>query len=219
MAEVHACLINALIADLSSGAEPIRPIGIPVNHPAGGEDGGVGENDTDYWEGTRGATTETLRPIADDLALSWFTQPIPTSRKGWETSLVGLLWDRGTLASLPSYLDNILYLTYEDKPAPTRPTWATAPPSQSSLLGLIPSKPEKRWVTLHHTMKLDILGWMIELVMQTGLIRDFMEESMTALTEVRKVQVDVKREWKKLYVRAIASLTGLAESVAGVARH
>jgi hypothetical protein len=41
---------------------------------------------------------------------------------------------------------------------------------------------------------------MIELVIQTGAIRDFMEESMTALTEVRKVQVDVKREWKKVYV-------------------
>lgn len=200
MAEVHACLINALISDLESGAEAIRPIGIPVNHPAGGDEGGVGENDTDYWEGLRGATTETIRPIADDLALNWSTQPIPTgqSRKGWESSLVGLLWDRGTLSSLPSYLDNILHLTYEDKPAPTRPTWATAPPTQSSLLGLIPSKPEKRWVTLHHTMKLDILVWIIELVMHTGVIRDFMEASMTALTEVRKVQVDVKREWKKL---------------------
>ena len=190
MAEIHSCLINTLINDLSS-AEPIRPMGVPVNQA------GDGENDTDYWEGLKGATTETLRPIADDFASTW-TNPIPRDRKGWESTLVGLLWERGTLTSLPTYLDNILHLTYEDKPAPTRPTWATAPTSATSAQGLIPSKPEKRYGSLHHTHKLGIIAWMIDMVVQTGAIRDYMEESMSALTEVRKEQVDVKREWKKM---------------------
>jgi hypothetical protein len=39
---------------------------------------------------------------------------------------------------------------------------------------------------------------MVEMVVQTGAIRDFMEESTAALTEVRKEQIDVKREWKKM---------------------
>jgi hypothetical protein len=69
---------------------------------------------------------------------------------------------------------------------------------------LILSKPEKRWVTLHHTHKLDIIAWIIDLVAQTGVIRDFMEESTTALTEVRKEQVDVKREWKKMQAELAA---------------
>jgi bromodomain adjacent to zinc finger domain protein 1A len=190
MTEIHTSLLNTLIDDLSSGTgEAIKPIGTPVNQA--GE-----ENDTDYWEGLKGATTETLRPVADELASNW-TTPIGKDRKGWESSLVGLLWDRGTLASLPSYLDNILHMTYEDKPAPTRPTWATAPPSTSAH-GLIPSKPEKRYGSLHHTHKLGIIGWLIDLCCQTGAVRDFMEESMSALTEVRKEQVDVKREWKRL---------------------
>lgn len=191
MVEIHTALLNALINDLSTSTEPIRPQGVPVN--ASGE----GENDTDYWEGLKGATTETLRPIADDFASTW-TTPIGKDRKGWESTLVGLLWDRGTLTSLPSYLDNILHLTYEDKPAPTRPTWATAPTTTTSANGLIPSKPEKRYPTLHHTHKLGIISWMIDLVIHTGVVRDYMEESMTSLTEVRKVQVDVKREWKRL---------------------
>lgn len=190
MTEIHTSLLNTLITDLSSGTgEAINPIGTPVNQA--GE-----ENDTDYWEGLKGATTETLRPVADELASTW-TTPIGKDRKGWESSLVGLLWDRGTLASLPTYLDNILHLTFEDKPAPTRPTWATGPTSTSAH-GLIPSKPEKRYGTLHHSHKLGIIGWIIDLCCQTGAIRDFMEESMSALTEVRKEQVDVKREWKRL---------------------
>jgi len=188
LTEIHTSLLNTLITDLSSG-EIIRPLGTPVNQA--GE-----ENDTDYWEGLKGATTETLRSIAEDLASTW-TTPIGKDRKGWESALVGLLWDRGTLVSLPTYLDNILHLTYEDKPAPTRPTWATGPTSTSAH-GLIPSKPEKRYGSLHHTHKLGIISWIIELVVQTGAVRDYMEESMSALTEVRKEQVDVKREWKRL---------------------
>lgn len=193
MTEIHACILNALIRDLRTGAEPVRAIGAAA-------DVAENENDTDYWEGNKGATTETLRPIATEMAESWATRYYTSKdgRKGWESALVGLLWERATLATLPTYLDNILHLTFEDKPAPTRPTWSTGPSTQTSINGLIPSKPEKRWPTIHHTHKLDIVAWLIELVAQTASIRDFMEESTASLTEVRKEQIDVKREWRKV---------------------
>lgn len=205
MAEIHACLINTLIRDLRSGADPVKSLA--SSGPTAGADGeGEGEteheNDADYWEGLKGATTETLRPIASEHASTWSTKLLPAAgnggRKGWESSLVGLLWERGSLTALPTYLDHILHLTFEDKPAPTRPTWSTGPSMNTSAAGLVPSKPEKRWPTLHHCHKLDIIGWMVEMVIQTGAIRDFMEESTAALTEVRKEQIDVKREWKKM---------------------
>jgi bromodomain adjacent to zinc finger domain protein 1A len=198
MSEIHSCLINTLIRDLQAGAEPVRAL---ASTSTSTED----QPDSDYWEGLKGATTETLRPIATDLASTWSTKVIsPKDRKGWESALVGLLWERGSLASLPTYLDNILHLTFEDKPAPTRPTWSTGPSTSGGagggggVPGLVPSKPEKRWGTLHHTHKLDIIGWVIEMVVQTGAVRDFMEESTAALTEVRKEQIDVKREWKRM---------------------
>ncbi|EIW71309.1 hypothetical protein TREMEDRAFT_27184 [Tremella mesenterica DSM 1558] len=168
MTEIHAVLLNSLIRDLAAG--------------------------------TRGATTETLRPIAIPLSQSWSTRELSTrdGRKGWELTLIGCLWERASLDTLPDYLDNILHLTFEDKPAPTRPTWSTGPP-QSTGHGLIPAKPDKRYSTLHHTHKLNIIAFLAELAAQTQAVREFLEESTTALTEVRKDQVEVRREIRRIH--------------------
>ncbi|WWC59314.1 uncharacterized protein I303_101865 [Kwoniella dejecticola CBS 10117] len=195
LTEIHAVLLNALSADLAAGHEAVKPLS---NYGKEGEP----DNDTDYWEGRKGATTETLAPVVAPLAENWKTKElsIKDSRKGWESSLIGCLWEKGTLEILPNYLDNILHLTFEDKPAPTRPTWSTAPKNASSggIAGLIPSKPEKRYPTLHHSHKLDIINFLIELVGQTEILREFMEESTLNLTEVRKDQVEVKRELRRV---------------------
>jgi hypothetical protein len=39
---------------------------------------------------------------------------------------------------------------------------------------------------------------LIELAGQTAVVRDYLEESTQRLTEIRKEQVDVKREWKRM---------------------
>ncbi|WVR04567.1 hypothetical protein IAU60_001574 [Kwoniella sp. DSM 27419] len=189
MTEIHSTLLNALTADLAAGHEPVQPLSACGRDP---------ENDTDYWEGKKGATTETLSPVALPLAEQWKTKELGKERKGWEASLAGCLWEKATLETLPNYLDNILHLTFEDKPAPTRPTWSTGPSTTSSVSGLIPSKPEKRYSSLHHTHKLDIINFLIELVAQTEVVREYMEESTAALTEVRKDQVEIKRELRKI---------------------
>jgi hypothetical protein len=190
MAEIHATLINALIRDVTAGHEPVRPISLT---------GRADENDTDYWEGKKGTTAETLRPTAEALGGTWAAKPLKSSdgRKGWESALVGLLWQRATLDTLPSYLDNILHLTFEDKPAPTRPTWSTGP-SQTTGNGLIPARPEKMYSTLHHQHKLEIIAFLIELVAQTASIREFMEDETNALTESRKEYLEVKRDWRRV---------------------
>lgn len=189
LVEVHAALLNALIRDLQEGHDAVKPIvhwGLDV------------DNDIDYWEGTKGATAKTLQPIAVPLAESWTKKPLSfkDSRKGWESALVGCLWDRATLDTMPEYLDHILHLTFEDKPAPTRPTWSTGPSSSSSH-GLIPSKPDRRYTSLHHVHKLDIISFLVNLVTQTASIRDYFEESTNAVTEVRKDLVDVRRDLRK----------------------
>ncbi|ORX38861.1 hypothetical protein BD324DRAFT_648971 [Kockovaella imperatae] len=191
MVEIHSTLLNALIVDQNAGNEAVKPLSLT---------GRTEDNDTDYWEGKKGATAELLRPAASDYASNWKTKElsIKESRKGWENALVGCLWERATLDTLPNYLDNILHLTFEDKPAPTRPTWSTGPATAASGHGLIPSKPEKRYSTLHHVHKLEIISFLIELVAQTASIRDFMEQSTTDLTEVRKNIIDVKREQRQL---------------------
>ncbi|OWZ33000.1 hypothetical protein J007_05493 [Cryptococcus neoformans] len=193
IAEIHACLLSVLIADAASGHSPVRPISATGRQP---------EDDRDYWEGEKGATTETLSPVAEKLAQSWKDTEIPLrdNRRGWEAALIGCLWERASLESLPNFLDNILHLTFEPKPAPTRPTWSTGPSSStsSSGLGLVPAKIPTRYPTLHHLHKLDIIAFLIELVGQTEKVRGFMEESIAALTEVRKEQVDVKREIRRV---------------------
>lgn len=196
LTEIHACLLNVLVADLTAGNEAVRPLKY-----TGKTSADEAESDNDYWEGKKGATTETLAPIAGPLALSWKNKELAVrdGRKGWQDSLVGCLWDRATLDTLPSYLDNILHMTYEDKPAPTRPTWSTGPPANpTGPQGLILSQPSKRYPSIHFTQKLDIISFLIELVGQTAVIRDYLEESTVKLTEVRKESMDVKRDWKRM---------------------
>ena len=191
MIEIHSTLLNALIVDKNAGNEAVKPLSLT---------GRTEENDTDYWEGKKGATTELLRPAATDYAASWKVKELSAkeNRKGWEGALVGCLWERATLDTLPNYLDNILHLTFEDKPAPTRPTWSTGPATAASGHGLIPSKPEKRYSSLHHIHKLEIISFLIELVAQTASVRDFMEQSTAELTEVRKDIIEVRREQRAL---------------------
>jgi bromodomain adjacent to zinc finger domain protein 1A len=186
--EIHAALLNILIVDLTKGTEVVRPLA---------ETGTRAENNTDYWEGRKGATAEMLRQPASALGDSWKAKGLSRDRKGWEAALVGCLWERASMETLPNYLDYVLHLLFEDKPAPTRPTWSTGP-AQGSIHGLIASKPEKRYASLHFTQKLEIVAFLVEMVAQTGAMRDFMEESTHALTEVRKDQVEIKREWRKM---------------------
>ncbi|CAK9782707.1 hypothetical protein CC85DRAFT_92470 [Cutaneotrichosporon oleaginosum] len=190
LVEIHAVLVKALSNDLKAGNEPVRSLLYT---------GMVPENDIDYWEGTKGATAETLRPVVAPMADAWTRKELShrEGRKGWEQALIGCLWDRATLEVFPSYLDLILFLTFENKPAPTRPTWSTGP-SHNNATGLIPAKPEKRYNLLHFTQKLDIIDFLIELVAQTGVVRDFMEEATSELTEVRKKQQEVRREHKRV---------------------
>lgn len=190
LVEIHAALLNTLVRDLQAGNEPVRPLALT---------GVDTENDTDDWEGNKGATTETLRPVAMPLAESWKRRELSPrdNRRGWENALVGCLWERATLETFPSYLDSILYLTFENKPAPTRPTWSTGP-SSNSTHGLIQTKPDKRYTSLHFVHKLNIIAFLIELVAQTAAIRDLMEEASADLTEVRKDQIEVRREWRKV---------------------
>ncbi|GMK57836.1 hypothetical protein CspeluHIS016_0406700 [Cutaneotrichosporon spelunceum] len=190
LVEIHSVLIKALANDLKAGNDPVLPLQYT---------GMVPENDIDYWEGTKGATAETLRPVVGPMAESWAKKDLSVrdSRRGWEHALIGCLWDRATLEAFPSYLDLILFLTFENKPAPTRPTWSTGP-SQNTATGLIPAKSEKRYNQLHFTQKLDIIDFIIELVAQTGVIRDFMEDATSELTEVRKKQQEARRDYKRV---------------------
>ena len=196
--EIHATLLNTLIADQASGNEAVKPLILT---------GRTDEDDTDYWEGKNGATAELLRPAATVYAESWKSKElnVKDNRKGWEGALVGCLWERATLDTLPDYLSNILDMTFEDKPVPTRPTWSTGPATASTGYGLIPSKPEKRYSSLHHIHKLDIIAFLIDMVAQTAKLRDFMEQSTAELTEVRKDIVEVRREQRQLLVIPIAS--------------
>ncbi|WVQ83398.1 hypothetical protein IAT38_005539 [Cryptococcus sp. DSM 104549] len=189
--EIHATLLNALIHDIATGHAPVKPLSACGRQP---------ENDTDYWEGRKHATTETLAPVVEPLSQTWTGRELGgRDRKGWEGVLVGCLWERASLETLPHYLDNILHLTFEDKPAPTRPTWSTGPSNGAGgASGLVHAKPEKRYPTLHHSHKLDIIAFLIELVGQTEVVKEYMEESVAQLTEVRKDQVEVKREWKRV---------------------
>jgi hypothetical protein len=218
MTEIHAVLLNCLADDLAAGHPAVRPLA-HVEKAEDAETDGDEISDSDYWEGLKGATTETLRPVAQPLAETWSSFTIPpappgpssannlnANRKGWQDSLIGCLWERASLATLPGYLDDILHMLFEPKPPPTRPTWSTAPPVTGPAADLMPARPEKRYWSLHHRTKLGIVAWLCELVGQTEVVRQYLEDSTARTTEVRKELLDVKRELKRVYVTLQSAL-------------
>jgi hypothetical protein len=70
----------------------------------------------------------------------------------------------------------------------------------------MPARPEKRYWSLHHRTKLGIVAWLCELVGQTEVVRQYLEDSTARTTEVRKELLDVKRELKRVYVTLQSAL-------------
>jgi len=74
-----------------------------------------------------------------------------------------------------------------------RPTWSTAstrPKLAKQLSG--------RYLALHSIFKLEIVAFLCELAMQTGLIRDYYDQAALALSKCRNDQNATKRELAKL---------------------
>lgn len=103
-------------------------------------------------------------------------------------------FQRALIETLPNLVNYAQGILLDDAAAPTgRPTWSSA-----STRPRLSKRLDQRYVALHSTFKLEIIAFLVELVMQTRVVRDFMDESVTALTKCRNDQTETKRECKRV---------------------
>lgn len=115
---------------------------------------------------------------------------------------------RGTTHSVPNLIHYLLGLLLEAENVPTgRPTWSAA-----STRPKVAKNLSARYLALHSVFKLEIVAFLCELTMQTGVIRDYYDQAALALSKCRNDQNANKRELAKMYVkRGTASKTPRAD--------
>lgn len=105
---------------------------------------------------------------------------------------------RGMRTTLPNLLTYVRHIALENdsrRAATGGPGWE----AEGNLVK-VARRPDYRYASLHPIFKLEIIGFLCELVMQTKVVRDTLEESSTNLTKARVDIVEMRRELKKVYV-------------------
>ncbi|CEG66262.1 hypothetical protein RMATCC62417_02874 [Rhizopus microsporus] len=106
-----------------------------------------------------------------------------TERRGWESSLIGCLNDVATPDMIPDLNEILQHLV---------------PRSNSTA-----AEREKRYPTLSLKQKLDILGFLVNVVNESNLIKNYMEYCQEQLSEYRKQKIELNKESKALSFRRI----------------
>ncbi|KAF7726253.1 hypothetical protein EC973_008963 [Apophysomyces ossiformis] len=104
-------------------------------------------------------------------------------RKGWETALIGCLNEVATPELIPN-LDQILR--------------HLVPRNNSTI-----AERERQYPTLNVKYKLAILEFLINVVNESTLIKEYMEQCQEQLTEFRRQKVEINKESKSLAARRI----------------
>ncbi|KAL7313252.1 hypothetical protein PS15m_007017 [Mucor circinelloides] len=104
-------------------------------------------------------------------------------RRGWETTLIGCINDIATPELLPSIDDLLRHLN---------------PKLNSSA-----ADREKQYPTLSIKQKLDILEFLVNVVNESTIIKNYMEYCQDQLTDFRKHKVELNKESKALAAKRI----------------
>ncbi|KAG2231014.1 ATP-utilizing chromatin assembly and remodelling N-terminal-domain-containing protein [Thamnidium elegans] len=104
-------------------------------------------------------------------------------RRGWETSLIGCLNDVSTPDLIPDLDDLLRHLVPR--------------------IGSTAADREKQYPTLSIKQKLDIMIFLVDVVNESNLIKNYMEYCQEQLSEFRKQKVELNKESKALSVRRI----------------
>lgn len=111
-------------------------------------------------------------------------------REGWENSLVGALYKRATVQSVPRLFAILSQLTGVEHPDAVDPDGAFIAETFTSI--------EQRYPHLLMSDKLAAITFLCELAVMTRPVRAFYDECEATLTELRKERIDVSRARKKL---------------------
>lgn len=194
--EIHTSLLQVIRNDAQSSHQdlvlPLKAMGQPLSD-ADSSSGDEEEEDEDEDQ------QEKIKLVSQQAgihaaAFSDKEASVRSARKDWEAMLVGCLWQRGTTHSVPNLIRYLQGILLEAENAPTgRPTWSAA-----SMRPRLARNLATRYLALHSVFKLEIVAFLVELAMQTRVLKAFYDQSVLALSKCRNDQMATKRELAKL---------------------
>ncbi|KAG0268580.1 hypothetical protein DFQ27_006359 [Actinomortierella ambigua] len=189
VAEYHSVLLNAIIDDRQKGISKPQLVTSTTNSGSGpgaferegsvASESSMGDDGDVSFDG--GYQQRQHRPINERVALvgqGWDEQQIPSSRHGWEATLVGCVNELGTFETIPD-VDRILNHLVPDESS-----------TKDDVEFLFP--------TLSVQDKIRLLVFLIEVAAGTSGIRMYMEQCREQLKALRVETLELNKERKRL---------------------
>ncbi|KAL9537836.1 hypothetical protein MBANPS3_011419 [Mucor bainieri] len=199
LVEYNACLLNVIIKERKDNTSNEIINGDASENYLESLEKSDNESD-DENDGNSKQTGSKLKPETSQLpkvergwrdkdharfAQKWDSKELRANyeRRGWETTLIGCLNDIATPELLPSIDDLLRHLN---------------PKLNSSA-----ADREKQYPTLSIKQKLDILEFLVNVVNESTIIKNYMEYCQDQLTDFRKHKVELNKESKALAAKRI----------------
>ncbi|GAA99661.1 uncharacterized protein L969DRAFT_48254 [Mixia osmundae IAM 14324] len=184
--EIHGCLLNAL------SVEPALAVYGTVSYTAASQM--LPELSAEALGGLPPDIAEVYLRAAVSLGNVWprAAQLDPEKdRKGWEHHLIGAICQRGGIETLPRIASIVRHLlsSLDDDPE-------DIPDNAEDCY--IERKPQDRYPTLPLADKLLLLGFLIDLALPSRAIVNFMNETESYLSELRKERIEINKEKRQL---------------------
>ncbi|CAO3618011.1 unnamed protein product [Mucor fragilis] len=199
LVEYNACLLNVIIKERKDNTSNEIINGDASESYLESLEKSDDESDDEH-EGNSKQTGSKLKPESSQLpkiergwrdkdhlrfAQKWDSKELRANyeRRGWETTLIGCINDIATPELLPSIDDLLRHLN---------------PKLNSSA-----ADREKQYPTLSIKQKLDILEFLVHVVNESAIIKNYMEYCQDQLTDFRKHKVELNKESKALAAKRI----------------
>lgn len=215
--EIHCCLLKSLVSDSSPECLVVLPT-TTTSHRSGKLKNGIAVEDLDLIkleaptsdeassdQGTTSVdSSATDTPFMYTSLLDIRAQANKSSNQswtdwrtrvhtrdfasgGWEYAVIGLLDELGNSYRLTTLVVDILEQLLPEGEKHTRKSAAG------------------NYIRLDAKLKVKIIQLLVQLVCQTPTVREFIEECMSSMTELRKEKVEVQRE-RKAKIEELATL-------------
>ncbi|KAG2184497.1 hypothetical protein INT43_000406, partial [Umbelopsis isabellina] len=155
----------------------------------GSENGKASENESALSPATSTSEPSALERVqgsadVNKVSKNWDNREIRSDRRGWEATLIGCLNELATPHMIPA-LDEILN--------------HLVPRTNCTI-----ADREKAFISLDVTYKIQILEFLVNVVNECSLIKEYMEQCQEQLTELRRQKIDLNRENKRILASKMA---------------
>jgi hypothetical protein len=147
-----------------------------------------------------GVSIDELLETLSGIGNNWVKMSLKEKdgRKGWEEAIVGCIKDYATTPSLPGLRPILTRLLFGPSHSGSSSSSSGSTSPGPSIGNWVPMPPAERYALLPPGDKISIISFLCDMCLDTKLIRQYIDEAESTLTEYRKERIEVNRERKRL---------------------